>query len=493
MEYNPEIPQFPGISFVNGQQLLLIPIDKKTTVLLSQIVPVMQLQNRNSGRPLLIGIGEEPCLFSIPSNINEPHICLLPPENAYDSPQNWMAHLVRSIVFQTLPYGGLLLHGALIEKDGKGLILTAKSGTGKSTACNRLPPPWKALSDDLTLVIPDKNGTFFASPYPTWSLFMDKGQGREWNVETSIPLKGIFLLKQTDHDYVESISHSLASACLFGSVVAAMRFKTHEYPEKDSKEIFNMILDALNALIIAVPFNILNISLTGQFWDVIEPYIPSETGIAPVNLRGEQDILYREFFKNFAITSNPVIHTGKGMEPALQDADLLNLIPYSEKCPMKGDIIYYSSRVKEKNVISRIIKVKKNSILTCGDNETSSELIPSDKIIGLVNGVWRDGKYRSVPFGWKGSLKKYRSCISGPIILPLGISTTISKIFCHFVPKRISLKIIFFTSILGKGIKVYLGTSFAGEFNINNLCWNIFFPYCLFIDTNSLPIIRVRV
>jgi hypothetical protein len=41
--------------------------------------------------------------------------------------------------------GCVLLHGALAERAGKGVILAAPGGIGKTTASIRLPPPWVSL------------------------------------------------------------------------------------------------------------------------------------------------------------------------------------------------------------------------------------------------------------------------------------------------------------------------------------------------------------
>lgn len=47
----------------------------------------------------------------------------------------------------------LILHAAVLEKDGRALILPAPSGSGKSTLCAALAHAgWRLLSDELTLV-----------------------------------------------------------------------------------------------------------------------------------------------------------------------------------------------------------------------------------------------------------------------------------------------------------------------------------------------------
>lgn len=50
----------------------------------------------------------------------------------------------------------LVVHGAVLEKNGRALILPAPPGSGKSTLCAALATRgWRLLSDELTLVAPD--------------------------------------------------------------------------------------------------------------------------------------------------------------------------------------------------------------------------------------------------------------------------------------------------------------------------------------------------
>ena len=49
----------------------------------------------------------------------------------------------------------LTLHGAIVERQGKGLVLLGTSGAGKSTLCAALVADgWRLLSDELTLIDP---------------------------------------------------------------------------------------------------------------------------------------------------------------------------------------------------------------------------------------------------------------------------------------------------------------------------------------------------
>jgi SynChlorMet cassette protein ScmC len=181
--------------------------------------------------------------------------------------------LVRlSLVFarEAQARGGVLMHGALAERDGIGVILAAPGGRGKTTASNRLPAPWRSLCDDTTLVVRDPEGIYRAHPWPTWSRFLDGGPGGTWDVQNAVPVRGIFFLAQAGADRVERVGPGRA-ASLLGEFVGQV--STFMAPDGGKEEIRALHLERFNnvcALVRAVPTHVLHISLTGAFWQEIE-------------------------------------------------------------------------------------------------------------------------------------------------------------------------------------------------------------------------------
>ena len=58
----------------------------------------------------------------------------------------------------------LVLHGAVVERDGRALVLLGRTGSGKSTLCAALTiSGWRLLSDELTMIVP---GTLDVVPLP---------------------------------------------------------------------------------------------------------------------------------------------------------------------------------------------------------------------------------------------------------------------------------------------------------------------------------------
>ena len=66
-----------------------------------------------------------------------------------------LIHISLAVCLRTQACGAVLLHGALAQRDGQGVILASPGGIGKTTASRRLSPPWHSLSDDASLVMCD--------------------------------------------------------------------------------------------------------------------------------------------------------------------------------------------------------------------------------------------------------------------------------------------------------------------------------------------------
>ncbi len=197
-------------------------------------------------------------------------LCVLSPSDHWGGP---FVNLVRlSLVFarEAQARGGVLLHGALAELGSSGVILVAPGGTGKTTASNRLPAPWRSLCDDTTLVVRDRQGGFRAHPWPTWSRFLAGGPGGSWDVQSTVPVKGIFVLAQAVEDRVERVGAGQAVSLLGECVEQASWFMA---PGLSKGELDALHLERFNNLCVLarmIPTHMLHISLTGAFWEKIE-------------------------------------------------------------------------------------------------------------------------------------------------------------------------------------------------------------------------------
>lgn len=194
-----------------------------------------------------------------------------------------LARLAAGIGRETLSRGGVLIHGGLAQtppaSDGvhgmagqTGLLLAGRSGVGKSTAARRLPPPWRSLCDDVTLIVRDPAGRYWAHPFPTWSRFFgeEAGDGSDtWDIQEAVPLRAMFVLEQGPDDRAERIGlgHTLALLSELAHQ-ASNRFLTG-VPVDEIAAFHKARYENLCALVRAVPAHMLHVSLRGMFWNEI--------------------------------------------------------------------------------------------------------------------------------------------------------------------------------------------------------------------------------
>lgn len=172
----------------------------------------------------------------------------------------------------------VLLHGALVcpPSSKVGVILSARRGVGKTTACRRLPPDWVALADEAVLVVRDAQGNFWAHPFPTLSRFATGESGGQWQTEKAVPLAALFFLKQAPEDRLEPIGQGQAAALLTCAAEQVSYWLT-ELPIDKVRILRQKRFDQLCLLAQSVPAFILHLSLSGRFWELIEQALESAT------------------------------------------------------------------------------------------------------------------------------------------------------------------------------------------------------------------------
>ncbi|CAK0781358.1 SynChlorMet cassette protein ScmC [Gammaproteobacteria bacterium] len=189
--------------------------------------------------------------------------------------------------------GGILLHGALAEKDGIGVILAAPGGTGKSTASARLPAPWHSRCDDATLVVRDSQGNYWAHPWPTWSRFQGEGVGGSWDVQKAVPLKGIFFLSQALDDRVESVGPGHAVSMLVECAGQTPQIMTRGVSKEEASVLHLERFNNLCALARVIPTHVLHLSLTGTFWQQIDQMLERSSATRDLRRKREQPVSHQ--------------------------------------------------------------------------------------------------------------------------------------------------------------------------------------------------------
>lgn len=165
---------------------------------------------------------------------------------------------------------GLLVHGALAERDGWGVILAGPGGVGKTTASKRLRQPWRSLCDDTTLVVRDEQGLYWAHPWPTWSNFKSGVQGEKYDVQHAVPLKGFFFLVQSKNDEATPIRNAQAVCLLTKCVEQASRPLFHLVEHKEARKIRLKRFNNICLMSHTVPTFLLQSSRDGAFWEEVE-------------------------------------------------------------------------------------------------------------------------------------------------------------------------------------------------------------------------------
>jgi hypothetical protein len=103
---------------------------------------------------------------------------------------------LRALLTLMEPCGILLAHAALIARDGCGVLLAGHGSAGKTTAALRVGEPWTALCDDSVLLVPAKDGAYWAHPWPTWSAFLWGGPGMSCATETPVHVGAVAFIRQ---------------------------------------------------------------------------------------------------------------------------------------------------------------------------------------------------------------------------------------------------------------------------------------------------------
>lgn len=166
--------------------------------------------------------------------------------------------------------GGLSLHAALVERDGRGVLLVGPGGSGKSTLCRRLPRPWRALSDDQSLIVRDHRKRYLAHPIPTWSDYLWGRSERRWNFEHHVPLAAIFFVERARCDEVAPIGQGKVAVFINHSCTDVCRPIWWDLDVEKKRAVRKKIFDNSCQIARAIPAYMLRISPTGRFWEVMQ-------------------------------------------------------------------------------------------------------------------------------------------------------------------------------------------------------------------------------
>lgn len=197
-------------------------------------------------------------------------ICEIGPKENHDLDIIRIMLSVYPIYQRVLDSGGLPFHAALLERDGKGIVLAGSGGVGKSTCCRRTRHPWYALCDDETLIVRDDKMRYFAHPFPTWSEYIQRRSERTWNVQREVPLSSIFFLGRAEKTEVIPIGQGKAAILINQSATEVCKRNWIHLDRGEERGLRKKLFDNACEIAKTVPSYILRVSLTGRFWEKIE-------------------------------------------------------------------------------------------------------------------------------------------------------------------------------------------------------------------------------
>ncbi len=272
----PETKPF-GLALANGHRWVIRAADEEAGECIKRLAQVMQLRGADEGREVLVALRpkHQVHLHDIPGE--GPLQCWLPPRLNPVLGMIQMTEVARRIALSDLNHGSMLIHGALAEYLGGGIIMAGRGGIGKSTASSRLPEPWHSLSDDTTLVVRDESGQYWAHPWPTWSRFNDGGPGGTWTAEHAVPLRAVFFLDRSSSDRLTPVSATQATALIVESETDLAYHMSYlrVYNPDAARTLFGEGIRAAKALARAVPAFSLELSPDGRFWELIQEVLGS--------------------------------------------------------------------------------------------------------------------------------------------------------------------------------------------------------------------------
>jgi SynChlorMet cassette protein ScmC len=517
----------PGftLSLADGARWLIRPGDPEAARVVTALGAAMQLQPAHStltgSPPQQVGERTRELLVTAqlgrvvpPTNLHGPGpvVCTLP-EPATDAMFTiGMTHVGLAIARAAQSRGGMLLHGALAEHDNpsgltQGIILAGPGTVGKTTASNRLPPPWRPLCDDTTLIVRDSQARYWAHPWPTWSRFYayngDPPPGGSWNVQHAVPLHALFFLSQSPDDRIEPIHVPQATAMLMEAVQHVSSTMTRCLNPEQVHALHREQLAAAETLARAVPTHILHISLTGAFWEEIEQVLQYDA-IHPTRHASRATHHISRLTQPAATESLPndttllVTYSGPSMNPTLREPDLLEVAPYDGRQVRVGDVIYFEPPEEERKIVHRVIRVKPDGIYTRGDNNPTDDSyrLQTTDIIGQVVIAQRGPKKRRIAGGRSGALFGYAARLWR--VINRGASGLLhgtyhilarSRLFRGLLPLRLRPRLLVFQSKKEQTFKLVMGQREVGRYDNRRRQWTIQRPFRLFVDETHLPAI----
>ena len=483
-----------SLSLADGQRWLICPVDDKAATVVAELGKVMRLGHGDEGRGLYVAVSEEhDSAARLDSGTGDSVVCCLPDPTSPDMRAVGMERITAKVASASLVRGGLLLRAALAEHQGSGFAMAAPSGAGKSTAGSRLRPPWRLLCDDMTLVVQDLSGRWWAHPWPTWSRFFSEGPGGSWPVEHAVPLQAIFFLTQSPSDGLEPIKPTQSAALILESAENLTR-EASRMPDVGSvRTRVGREVSAAKVLASAVPVYSVNLILYDRFWEEIGRVLPKSASAASGDPSHRQRSQPVEPF--IVPDSRRLVYTGTSMSPTLVEPELLQVEPYGSGRVRPGDVVCFKSLDRGLTIVHRVVVAGPDGIRTRGDGNRDDDprVLRSADIIGRVKAAQSGTRRRTIHGGWRGfalllwqRMRREIARLAGSVPHKLYSIAAGFGPFDLLLPQIFRPRLVRFEARDEVLLKLVAGRQTVGQFDDRRGLWSIRRPFRLFVNEQAL-------
>ena len=174
---------------------------------------------------------------------------------------------VRKLLFLGLVPGMLngefsMVHGALMSKNGRGVLLCGPSGIGKSTTAERMAAEgFEVLADDCFLLRRDGDGRYWARPLPTWSIYLfGKEALAECDARREFPVSRLFILGRREERYIP-LEPKMALLGCANAFTDMVKWHIFRYPDDLASALIERALASAERLTAELPCGALQLTL----------------------------------------------------------------------------------------------------------------------------------------------------------------------------------------------------------------------------------------
>ena len=155
-----------------------------------------------------------------------------------------------------------MVHGALMARGGRGVLLCGPSGMGKSTTARRMTAEgFEVLADDCFLLRRGAAGEYFARPLPTWSIYLfGKEALAGCDARREISVSHLFILGRSEVRYTPLDAQTALLGCA-NAFTDMVQWHTFRYPAELASALTDRALAAAERLVRELPCGALQLTL----------------------------------------------------------------------------------------------------------------------------------------------------------------------------------------------------------------------------------------